>query len=154
MDASEGFIVEVAAATSNFRQGTPSSPTLGGWRTRLKGRRNRTGLVTNSTLICWLFTIKDRYNKVRFQQAHNQGSCNLFLCPGTYAPSSAHLMVPLLLGSSGSNAQGESRALEASAHKALQGSEMETRELLGVLKENSVNPMKGYWFALHPGKSI
>jgi len=31
------------------------------------------GLVTNSILFCWLFKIKDRRKKVRFQQMHNQG---------------------------------------------------------------------------------
>ena len=31
------------------------------------------GLVTNSIIFCWLFTIKDRCKNVRFQQMHNQG---------------------------------------------------------------------------------
>ena len=36
-------------------------------------------LVTNSTLFCWLFTIKGRCKKVGFQQTHNQGPHQLFL---------------------------------------------------------------------------
>ena len=49
-----------------------------------------------------------------FQQTHNQGLCKFVLdcCPGTSAPSSAHWTVSLYLCSSGSNAQGELRALE------------------------------------------
>ena len=35
-----------------------------------------------------------------------------------------------------------------SAQKALQGSETETRELLGRTEENGVSPMRGHWFAL------
>ena len=34
-------------------------------------------------------------------------------------------------------------------HGASQGSEMETRELLGGTGENSVSPMRGHYFALH-----
>ena len=37
------------------------------------------GLVTNAILLCWLFTIKDRCKKVRFQQTHNQGLRQLLL---------------------------------------------------------------------------
>ena len=37
------------------------------------------GLVTNSILLCWLFTIKDQCKRVRFQQTHNQGLCQLLL---------------------------------------------------------------------------
>ena len=37
------------------------------------------GLVTNSILFCWLFEIKDRCKKVRFQQTHNQGLRQLLL---------------------------------------------------------------------------
>ena len=64
----------------------------------------------------------------------------------------AHLTVSLYLRSSGSNAQGESRALEGhvSAQKALQGSETETRDLLGGREEKSISPDdKG-----PPGKSM
>ena len=35
--------------------------------------------VTNSIIFCWLFTIKDRCKKVRFQQTYNQGLRQLFL---------------------------------------------------------------------------
>ena len=37
------------------------------------------GLVTNSILFCWLFKIRDRCKKVRFQQTHNQGLRQLLL---------------------------------------------------------------------------
>ena len=58
-------------------------------------------------------------------------------------PSAPHLTVSLYLCSSGSNARGESRPEKGavSAQKALQGSETETRELLGGTEENSVSPM-------------
>ena len=50
---------------------------------------------------------------MRFQQTHNQGLHQLFLrCPWTSAPRTAHLTVSLYLCSFGSNARGESRALE------------------------------------------
>ena len=39
-----------------------------------------------------------------------------------------------------------------SAQKALQGSETETRELLGGTEENSVPPMRGHWFALQENR--
>ena len=57
----------------------------------------------------------------------------------------AHLMVSLILRSSRSNAQGESRA--PCLKKALQGSETETRELLGGTKEKNVSLTRGHWFA-------
>ena len=47
--------------------------------TRAAYTTSTTGLVTNSILFCRLFTIKDRYAKVRFQQTHNQGLQQLFL---------------------------------------------------------------------------
>ena len=37
------------------------------------------GQVTNSILFCWLFKIKDRCTKVRFQQMHRQGLHQLLL---------------------------------------------------------------------------
>ena len=40
---------------------------------------SRAGPVTNSILFCWLFKIKDRRKKVRFQQTHNQGLRQLLL---------------------------------------------------------------------------
>ena len=54
----------------------------------------------------------------------------------------AHLMVSLILRSSRSNAQGESRA--PCLKKVLQGSETEMRELLGGTEENSVSLMRGH----------
>ena len=55
-----------------------------------------TGLVTNSILFCWLFTIKD----LRFQQTHNQGLSQLFLTVSSDL-CTTHLMV--ILCSSGSD---------------------------------------------------
>ena len=37
------------------------------------------GPVPNSILFCWLFTMKEQREKVRFQQKHNQGLSPLFL---------------------------------------------------------------------------
>ena len=37
------------------------------------------GLVSNAILFCWLFKIKHRCKKVRFQLTHNQAMCQLFL---------------------------------------------------------------------------
>ena len=37
------------------------------------------GLFTNSIVLCWLLTIKDRCKKLRFQQTHNQGLHKLLL---------------------------------------------------------------------------
>ena len=37
------------------------------------------GLGTNSISLSWLFKFKDRSEKVRFQQTHNQGLRHLFL---------------------------------------------------------------------------
>ena len=42
-----------------------------------------------------------------------------------------------------SGVEGSKRASTVSTQKALQGSEMETRELLGGIEENSVSPMRG-----------
>ena len=55
----------------------------------------------------------------------------------------------------GSNARGKSRPEKGavSAQKALQGSETETRELLGGTDENSVSPMRGSLIC-PPGKSM
>ena len=61
--------------------------------------------------------------------------------------SVAFLTVFLFPCSSGSNTQGKLRALEDyvfSAQKALQGSETETRELLGGRKEKSFSPVRGH----------
>ena len=71
------------------------------------------GLVTNSILICWLFTIKDWCEQVHFWQTHIQGSRQMFpTVSWASAPTAAHLTVSLFLSSSGSNSWGESRALE------------------------------------------
>ena len=62
--------------------------------------------------------------------------------PCSSVPSVTHLSMSLFFWSSQSNAQGESRALlkdAMSAHKALQWSETETRELLEGMDENSVS---------------
>ena len=78
--------------------------------------------------------------------AHNQGLCQLFLAVSRDpAPSAANVAVSLFLCSSGSNSRGESRRAPAvSAQKALQGSEMETRELLGGMEEKGVYPVRDY----------
>ena len=47
------------------------------------------GLVTNSIIFSWLFTINYLYKQVRFQQMHNQGDS--WQCPGTFAPSATRL---------------------------------------------------------------
>ena len=41
-----------------------------------------------------------------------------------------------------------------SAQKAIQGSETETRELLGGTTENSVSPTRGHWFALQANQDF
>ena len=56
-------------------------------------------------------------------------------CAETTAPSEKHQTASLFLCSSRSNAQGTSRALE--------GSKMDTRKLLGGTEENSVSPTRG-----------
>ena len=60
----------------------------------------------------------------------------------------AYLMVSLYLCSSGSNAGGELRVLEGHrvSSKALQGSETETRKLLGGTEEKNVSSTRGHWF--------
>ena len=72
--------------------------------------------VTKSILFCWLFTIKDRCKEVPDMSS--------YLC------------------SSGSSTRGKSRAV--SAQKALQGSEMETKELLGGTEEKSISPIRSH----------
>ena len=68
-------------------------------------------------------------------------------CPGTSAPSAAHLSVSLHLSSNDEASRGPLKGA-VSAQKALQGSKAETREFLGGTEENSVSPMRGHWFAL------
>ena len=60
--------------------------------------------------------------------------------------SAIYLALSLFLCSSVNNARGESRVLVSA--QALQGSEMETRDLLGGMEEISVSPTRGYLFAL------
>ena len=97
------------------------------------------GQVSISILSCRLFTIEDRCEKV----CYNKGTIKVCIscfgqCPGTSAPSAAHLTVSFILCSSSH----EARAFEGrvSAQKALQ---TETRELLGGTEEKSVSPVRG-----------
>ena len=108
------------------------------------------GLVTNSVLFCWIFTIKDKCRRCIFKQMHKQGLRQLFRqCSGTSTHSMAHLKAPYkrcpCFCSSGSNAWCKSRAI--------QGSETETRELLEGTTENSVSPNEGSLIG-PPGKSM
>ena len=89
----------------------------------------RSGLVTNSILLCWLFIIKDCCKKVRFQQMHNQGLCQFFLAVlgrllwrhcSSVAPEATHKASPGPLKGT------------VSTQKALRGFDTETRELRGV----------------------
>ena len=50
----------------------------GGRELGFAGRRH-TDLVTNSIILCWLFTINDWCEKVRLQQTHYQSLRQLFL---------------------------------------------------------------------------
>ena len=111
-----------------------------------------TGLVTNTIIFCWLFTIKDQYKKCVFNQRRIKVcvSCSR-LCPGTSAPSGAHLRVFLYLCS---NARGESRGswrgpcqLKEPFKGPRQGSCWEEWKRTMPL-------MRGHWFALHQGKSM
>ena len=88
------------------------------------------GLVTNSILFCWLFTIKDRCKKVRFQQTHNE------VCPCfSVVPETTHEASRAPLKDA------------MSAQKVIQESETETRELLGG-REKKGFPRQGanQWF--------
>ena len=86
---------------------------IGRGRHRVTGERHLAGMVTNSILFLWLFTIKERCNIMHFQQTHNQGLRQLFLTVSLdHGASEAPLTVFLYLCRTGSNAQGESRALE------------------------------------------
>ena len=70
---------------------------------------NKSRLVTNSILVCWLQTLQDQLKELcdyknTIKACFSCTSC----CPGTFAPSQPHLMVSLLfLSSSGSNTCGE-----------------------------------------------
>ena len=71
-----------------------------------------------------------------FQHTHNQGlrqsGCPCF----SVVPAATH-----------EASQGPEKGA-MSAQKALQGSEMEIRELLEGTEEKSVSPMRGHWFVL------
>ena len=60
-------------------------PSLQEWRTP-------PGLVTNSILFCWLFTIKDQCKKCSKHTIKVCVIC-LWLCPGTSKPKATHLTV-------------------------------------------------------------
>ena len=49
------------------------------WKAITQSEKKETCLVTNSIIFCWLFSIKDRCIKVRFQQTHNQSLRQLLL---------------------------------------------------------------------------
>ena len=70
--------------------------------------------VTYSILFCCLFTIKDRLgNKACFYKRKIKVWVSCFWrCHGTSAPCMTHQTVSLYLWSFGSNARGESKALE------------------------------------------
>ena len=90
-----------------------------------------TGLATNSILFCWLFTINHRCVIKRFftdtkPRFASVGYGRVLRHP---RPNATHLMVSLNLWSSGSNARGSLKGA-VSAQKAIQGSRIETRELL------------------------
>ena len=113
----------------------------------------RPGLVTNSILFCWLFTINDRCKKYVVNKRTMKVNVSWFWwCPKTLAPSAAHLTVSSFLCTSGSNARVKLRALEgccvSSKSPSPKGFERETREFLGGTEEKSVPPMRDHWFAL------
>ena len=109
----------------------------------VQSTNDEAGLVTNSILFCLLPRIGVKSGTF---QTLKHGLCQLCSkCPGTSAPSTAHLIVSLLLCCSGSNARGKSRAHQGCRRelrllkKGLQGSKTETRELLGGIEGNSVH---------------
>ena len=101
------------------------------------------GLVTNSILFCWHFKIKDQRKKVRFQQSHNQGLRQLLFTVSweLHTPDGVHVSL-WFRKQCPRRVEGPLKGA-TSAQKALQGSEMETRQLLG--KEKSVSPTRGHW---------
>ena len=117
-------------------------------------RGDDAGLVTNSILFCWLIKIKDRCKKMRFHQTHNQGLRQLLLTPdcvlGLLCLARHTWQCPCISVVPEATHEASRGPLRGavSAPKALQGSETETRELLGGTEENSVSPMRGHWFAL------
>ena len=76
----------------------------------------------------------EQQTKVRFQQTHNKVCVSRsWRCPGTSAPSSAHMAASRYLNSSESNVRGGLLKGTVSAQKALQGSETKTRKLLDTV---------------------
>ena len=109
----------------------------------VQSTNDEAGLVTNSILFCLLPRIGVKSGTFQTLKHGLRQLCSK--CPGTSAPSTAHLIVSLLLCCSGSNARGKSRAHQGCRRvlcllkKGLQGSKTETRELLGGIEENSVH---------------
>ena len=106
------------------------------------GWGRRAGLVTNSIIFCWLFTITDWCKKVRSNAAWSKFA--LVVVDGIQGPPS--------LARHTWQCRCISAVLEAT-HEASQGSDTETRELLGGTTENSVSPKRGSLIC-HPGKSM
>ena len=86
-----------------------------------------------------------RFQQSRFTSVVHDGDLGLL---SSTPPSSAHVTVSLFLCGSGSKARGDLRALECQLKKALQGSETQTRELLGRKEEKSISLTRGHCFAL------
>ena len=53
------------------------------------------GLLTNSILFCWIFTIKDQFKNQNYQDLRQLALNRQF--PGTSVPSKIHLIVSLYL---------------------------------------------------------
>ena len=87
---------------------------------------------------------------MHFQQSHNQGLCQLFfycvLSPPRLSPHT--WLCPRFSGVLKATHEASRGPLKGtvSAQKPLQGSETETRQLLGGTEENSVSPTRGPWF--------
>ena len=74
-------------------------------------------------------------------------------CPGNSALTPDGVLVSEVLKATHEARRGPMKGA-VSTQKALQGSETETRELLGGTTENSVSPMRGHWFALLANQSF
>ena len=88
----------------------PSSWSNGSRQTgsNVQGTCHSKGLLTISVLSC-LFFYNQVYEEVFYTHKIKASFSYSWRCPGTSAPSAAHLTVSLYLCSSGSNARGESR---------------------------------------------
>ena len=94
----------------------------------------------------------ENHEQVLFYQRNQSFS---WLCPGGTSPTGPHLLVSLYFCRSGFRKQHVSRLRGAvSAQEALQGSEVETRELLGGTEKKSVSPRRILCFALHANKGF